>query len=1039
MRMFPTFHRLFFAFPLLCSMLSSSAAMTVGNLRCEYAVNPVGIATTQPRLSWTLHDDGTRGQFQTAYQIRVADSREALESATPLWDTGKTVSGASVHIVYGGKPLRSGMRCFWQVRAWDKQGNATPWSEPATWQVALLDAADWQAKWIGVASSGMPDWADVTIILDAIIEKEAFGIVFRAQDNANGYMWQLNNALGPDLLLRPHVQKNGNWSMLPAVSLRPFIADADALKPHRIEIETRGAIIRTRIDGKLVDERIDATFTSGTVGFRTDSKEHARIDSLTVTDAAGKPLLSEMFDKASPTFPKAKLENGQLLLNGGMLLHQPPLPKDCPRLRKTFTLDKPVRHATASVCGLGFYELYLNGKKADGRVLAPPNTPYGQRLLFDTVDVTPLVTQGANAIGLWLAAGYSDDYSQWGWKWELPKRAILQIDIVHDDGTSTTVTTDESWRTGSSPLTFASLYDGEVFDAASEAADWSATSFDAADWPPARVLAAPSARLLPNTMPPLRVMQTFHPAAVTEPKPGVFVFDMGQNFAGWTRLRAKGPRGTRITLRHSELTGADGMIDPWTNRRAKATDTFILAGTGSAETYEPRFTYHGFRYVEVTGYPGRPSADDITGCAVHADVTPAGTFLCSDATLNKIQSNCLWSMRSNFVGIPTDCPQRDERTPCQMDSLAYEDTAFCNFWMNAYYAKWLDDITGGRGNPDWNGDSVFLPWRLYRHYGDIRILERHYENMRAYVLHLNAQNPSHIHTAGFGDWCPPNDNTWQGYHGDVTDVNTCLYAAIARIVSDTADHLGHTEDAARFARLSDEIAAAFHAARYDAARTTYGDGSQATAILPLAFGIVPREHRVAIFSRLTDTIKTVNNGRLDTGIFGTRYLADVLCDFGEADLALSMLTQPEYPGFGFQLANGATTLWEQWSFKGGMNSHNHAMFAGVASSFYTRLAGITALKPGFAEIGIRPVMPKSLSFAEATQETIRGRVTTRWERKNGHIEVTVTLPVNTTARIALPVMAKPPAAPEGCTFIGMEADRAVYTAGSGAYSFILAE
>ncbi len=1012
------------------------AAMTIGELRCEYALNPVGIDTLQPRLSWTLLDD-TRGQLQTAYQIRVATSPEALAKGEDLlWDTDKTVSSDNTHMVYEGSALRSGMRCHWQVRAWDRQGKPTPWSTPALWQVALLTNSDWKAKWISPATSDTPEWGDITLVANVTLQKEAFGILFRARDADNGYMWQFNNASGKDLLLRPHVQKNGQWTVLPAVSLRPFIPAENDLRPHRIEIETRGAAIRTRIDGKPVDERTDATFASGTVGFRADSKEQSSIDDVTVTDASGKVLLKEEFNGTGSVFPKAKVEKGQLSLNGTTLLHRPPLPKDCPRLRKTFTLDKPVRLATASVCGLGFYELYLNGAKAGNRVLAPANTPYSQRLLFDTIDVTPLVKQGKNAVGLWLAVGYSDDYSQWGWKWESAKRALLQLDVVYEDGTAATVITDESWQAGQSPLTFASLYDGEVYDAALESSGWSTAAFTAEGWRPVRVLEPTQAKFLPNIMPPVRVTQTLRPVKVSEPKPGVFVFDMGQNFAGWVRLHAKGPRGTRITLRHSELVGEDGMLDPWTNRRAKATDTFVLAGADT-ETYEPRFTYHGFRFVEVTGYPGRPTLDDITGCVVHADVQPAGTFLTSDATLNQIHSNGLWSMRSNFMSIPTDCSMRDERTPCQMDSLAYEDTALCNFWMNRYYTKWLDDCRGGRGNPDWNGDMVFLPWRLYRHYGDLRILESHYENMKAFVDTLHAKTPDHIYTQGFGDWCPPNDGTWEGYHGDVTEVNTCLYAALARIVGMTAAQLGKAHEAARYALLADAIARAFHEKRFHAETGVYGDGSQTTAVLPLALDVVPQDKRRTVFDSLARTIREKNKGRLDTGIFGTRYLTDVLCDFGEAELAVSILTQPEFPGFGFQIAQGATTLWEQWTVKGGMNSHNHAMFAGVGASFFTRLAGITALKPGFAEIGIRPVMPKSLTFAEASQETVKGRVSVRWQREGESVRVDVTVPVNATARIALPAADRKAVKSSGVSFIAMEEGRAVYTAGSGTYRFTL--
>lgn len=1013
----------------------ASAAMTVDQLRCEYAVNPIGIDTLQPRLSWKLNDTA-RGQIQTAYQIRVGTRPESLEKGEGLlWDSDKTVCSDNVHIVYEGADLRSGMRCYWQVRAWDSHGKPTAWSKPAMWQVALLGDKDWKAKWIGLSEANTPAWSDITLSAKVTLQKEAFGILFRARDAGNGYMWQFNNQAEPDFLLRPHVQKNGQWSMLPPVSLRKVIPAGDDRKTHLVEIETRGTSIRTRVDGKLVDERIDNTFATGTVGFRADSKEVSSIDEICVTDASGKVLLNESFNGSASAFQKAKVEKGQLVLNNATLLYGPVLPKDCPRFRKVFTLDKPVRMATASVCGLGFYELYLNGKKADDRVLAPANTPYAQRLLFDTVDVTPLVKQGRNAIGIWLAPGYSDDYSQWGWKWEADKRAILQLDVVYEDGSTAEVVTDESWRAGSSPLTFASLYDGEVCDATQETPGWSEDSFEAQSWRPVRVLDFTGAHFVPNTMPPLRVTATMRPVAITEPQPGVFVCDMGQNFAGWVRVRAAGPRGTRISLRHSERLCADGMLDTFTNRRAKSTDVFILAGNGT-ETYEPRFTYHGFRFVEITGYPGRPTPDDITGCVVHADVEPVGTFTCSDPLVNRIYSNCVWSMRSNLMSIPTDCCMRDERTPCQMDSLAYEEAALCVFNMNRYYAKWLDDITGGRGNPDWNGDTVFLPWRLYLHDGDLRILEKHYANMRAYAEHLNAKTPGHIYNEGFGDWCPPNDGSWDGYHGDVVDVNTCLYAVLTRIVADTAALLGKAADATRFAKLSDEIAQAYTAKRYDAVRAVYGDGSQTTALLPLAFGLVPSDNRDVVFEKLVQTIQINDKGRLDTGIFGTRYLLDVLSDFGEADLGIRMLTQPDYPGFGYQIANGATTLWEQWTIKGGMNSHNHAMFAGVCSSFFTRLAGITSLKPGFAEVGIAPVMPVCLSFVEASQETVKGRVSVRWQRNGDIVSLDVTIPANATARIVLPSVDPHAAKSGGVSFQGKINNHAVYITGSGAYRFV---
>jgi alpha-L-rhamnosidase len=866
------------------------ATMSVGEVRCEYAINPIAIDTLKPRLNWTLLDS-ERGQRQSAYQIRVAGSLKDLERENGLfWDSGTVLSDQNTGVVYEGKEPRSGARYYWKVRAWDRQGQPSPWSAPAFWQVALLDPADWKAKWIGLSKDAVPE-------------------------------------------------------------------------------------------------------------------------SRTTTDAtpSGRPVL----------------------------------PKDCPRLRKVFFLEKPVRRATVCVCGLGFYELYVNGEKADDRVLAPANTDYSKRLLYDSVDVTAKVKPGANALGLWLAPGYSDDYSKYGWKWEHPKRAILQLDVVFEDGTTTSIISDESWRAGPSPLTFASVYDGEVYDARLETPGWATAQFAAQGWRPVRVLSATGARLEPNIMPPIRVTQTIRPVNLTEPKPGVFVFDLGQNFAGWVRLQATGPRGARIVLRHSELIGKDGMIDPWTNRRAKATDVFVLRGDGS-ESYEPRFTYHGFRYVEVTGYPGRPTRDDLTGCVVQADTQPAGTFTSSEAVLNQIDHNCVWSMRSNFKSIPTDCCQRDERTPCQMDSQAYEDAALCHFRMNRFYTKWLEDISGGRGNPDWNGDAVFLPWRLYWQYGDERALETHFSNMRAYVEFLQATTPDLIYTNGFGDWCHPNSGGWKTYFGDVTDVNTCLYAALVRVVSQTAAVLGKTHDATRYAHLAGEIVRAYNKQRFDPARAAYGSGSQTTALLPLALDLAPPARRAAVFAHLVATIRGKDKGHLDTGIFGTRYLVDVLSDFGEPDLAIRMLTRPDYPSFGNQIAQDATTVWEQWAFKGDMHSHNHAMFAGVSASFFTRLAGITPMQPGYAQIGIRPIMPRCLSFVEASQQTVKGRVAVRWQRQGDQIVMNVTVPVNTTARVAVPARGrqavtesgKPAADADDVAFAGMEGDRAVFTVGSGNYRFV---
>ena len=337
-----------------------------------------------------------------------------------------------------------------------------------------------------------------------------------------------------------------------------------------------------------------------------------------------------------------------------------------------------IKSATAYIYGLGWYELYLNGVKVGDQVLAPPNSHYDRVNLYDTFDVTELLRQKGNAVGVMLGGGYDSTYSKWGWKWLKSKRFILQIRIDLADGTQQEIISDANWRSHEGPITACGIYSGEIYDGRKEQHGWSSFGFDDKDWSPVIITESPGGRLLANTMPMLRVMQTISPVNITEPRPGIFVADMGQNFAGWARIQMKGQQGDSVKLHYSELVDSTGMIDPWTNRRARATDIYIFKGKGT-EVYEPQFTYHGFRYVEITGLEKKPTAKMIKGRVVHADFASEGSFICSDAMLNRVAQNFLWSMKSNFMSIPTDCPMRDERTPCAMDSRVYEEGAMYIF------------------------------------------------------------------------------------------------------------------------------------------------------------------------------------------------------------------------------------------------------------------------------------------------------------------------------------------------------------------------
>lgn len=986
------------------------ADLAVDSLRCEYELEPLGLNTATPRFTWTLScesDVALRGQRQTGYEFEVAKSEADFgKTEALLWQCARQDSEPS--LVYAGNKLEPGTVAFARLRVADAKGKFSPWSKPCRFRIALLSPEDWSgANWVTVPHTDRYTYGDCLISVRFILKHDAFGVFFRAKDERNCYVWQYNMKVSGKPMFRPHLCKNGQWNFLGDIPLESKMGGGqfDPYGPHTMDIELRGGKIRTAIDGKTIDERDSSDFLSGTVGFRLTGGESALVDELKITSLDGKVLLHDTFDRPEQChFASEKLEKGQLVLNERSCMLGGEVAKNCPRLRKVFRLaDKPIRDAFVSVCGLGFYELYVNGKKIGNRVTAPANTVYGRQVFFDSLEVTDALRCGEdNALGIWLAPGYSDDYSRWGWKWTKTKCAIAHLLVNYADGSRDAVVTDNSWQyCEDSPLSYASLYHGEVYDAAQDSPEWSQPGKASEGWKPV-ALGESAGVLLPAEAPPCRVVETRPPLLITEPRPGVFVADFGQNCAGWVRLRAKGPKGTKIVMRHSELLGKDGMIDPWTNRGAKSTDTFILAGTGEWESYEPRFTYHGFRYAEITGYPGKPTPDDLVQCAVHADLERAGRFYCSDDQLNWIMNAATWSMLSNLQGIPTDCPMRDERTPCQMDSQAYEDAALMYFWMPKYYNKWMMDIAGGTGNPDWNGDAVTLPWRLYREYGDRRFLERWYDAMSKQVESVLKRFPDYICKDGFGDWCAPNDGTWEGYHADYQLVNSALNIQCLTVMRNAAGVLGKTGESEKFKVRLEAAIKAFNAHFYHPDRHAYGDGSQTTSALPLAFGIVPDSDITAVAAQLSDTIVNRDRYRMDTGIFGTLYLPQVLCDIGRSDILFQMLRQPQYPGFRFMRSNGATTLWEQWTFRGGMNSHNHAMFSGVAAHFATRICGITPARPGYREIAFKPVFMPGLDFADYVLQTVRGECRCFWRRDNGGAEVEVQVPVNTEATLALP-------------------------------------
>ncbi|MFJ2891089.1 family 78 glycoside hydrolase catalytic domain [Streptomyces sp. NPDC087305] len=1037
----------------------------MGQLTADGTANPLGTDDTRPSFGWQLRSSA-RDDRQTAYRILVASSPKRLNAKdADVWDSGRVRTADSVGVPYGGPTLASSRAYYWTVQVWDAQGRASRWSPPAHWETGLLDTAAWQgAQWISPDTGSSDSWSDFTLDTDFTIKTGAASVLFRVKDAQDYYMWQINAAqTAGKVLLRPHVQSGGRFTNLGEVDLSPVVTTANANAPHHLTIRAEGSRITTSIDGTQVDTRTDTTLTAGTLGFRSSVtngvSEDALYDNIAVHSLGGAALFSDDFSTSpDPLFPDTAISDGRLEPRGDpTLLDAEP---NAPMLRRAFSLDgKKVATARAYVFGLGFYELHLNGAKVGDQVLAPASTPYDKRDLYTTYDVTDDLRSGANTVGLWLGNGYDERFSPYGFRWTGPQQAVMLLDITYADGHRQTITTDNKWSWSTGPITSNGIYAGETYNAELEKPGWDKPGFDATSWQPVRTVQAPTGTLAAATAPPIRGTDTLAPVKLTQPKPGVYVYDFGQNIAGWERLRVKGAAGTTVRMRTAEEIGADGMLDTTTNRSAAATDTFTLAGTRNTETYEPRFTYHGFRYVEVTGYPGTPTAKSLDARVVHTDVTSTGTFSSSDPLLNQIWQNNRWTILNNSMSTPTDNPVRDERTPPGMDVQAYHDASVREFGMDGYYADYLQDMPPGvplpndAGNaqqPDMDGDQITLAWTLYEQYGDRATLATAYPGMKEFVDTNATDVPGHIWPAdrGFGDWCPPdrssNANGGLGNPSagnctsEVSVVNTALSYLQAVDVVKAAEALGHSDDVAHFTQIADAIKQAFNTEFLNAAGDTYGDGRQTTSVLPLAFGMVPAQNIGKVGDHLVDTILTKDAGHLDTGIFGTRYLMDALAGIGRTDVAMKVLDQRSYPGFGYEIAKGATTSWEEWTYFSSMESHDHAMFAGINASFYTQLGGIQPTGPGYSTVTIAPQIPPGLHHAAASIATVRGRIASSWTNDDDRTILDVTVPVGSTATVHVPHL--------GRTHVGVQAtsgarpqhgghDETVYTVGSGQWRF----
>jgi alpha-L-rhamnosidase len=695
---------------------------------------------------------------------------------------------------------------------------------------------------------------------------------------------------------------------------------------------------------------------------------------------------------------------------------------ESPLLRTEFDLEGDVVDARAHVVGLGYGELYVNGERIGDAVLDPGWTTYDERVLTRTHDVTEYLERGANALGLWLGRGWFAK-NFYDWTGGGSPRARLHLTVAFADGTTRTVGTGPDWRATASPVVENDLFDGETYDARREQAGWAAPGFDDGDWADAAVVPGPGGDLRPQRVEPMRVVETVDPEAVREHPAGPIV-DFGQNLTGWVELDVSGlDAGETVTVAHAEALTDDGDLATEDLRSAAATDTYVASGEN--DRHEPRFTYHGFRYAQVTACPDGLDPAALSARVVHTDAPRVGEFACANEDLTRVQQNCQWGLRGNLHSVPTDCPQRDERFGWTGDGRWTARPRVLNFDMQRAFEKWsrdhddtqsphgyvADTVPHGLGtvpeDTSWAITRVSVPWLLYRYYGDERVLAAHYEEMRRYVDYWYGVAEDGVVPAAYanyGDWLAfENRDGNRGLPFELFNTATLLEATdrFARI----AAVLGHAGDAATYRERHEAVARGFNDRFFDAEAGRYEPGTQAAQAVPLFHDVVPEGRESDVVAALVETVHE-DDDRLRTGFLSTPALLDVLSEHGHHDLAYEVVSQPEKPGWVYMVRNGATTLWEHWDSDeqvgSGMNSLNHPSFASVSAWFVERLAGLRVGDAGEGHLVVDPGTTADLAWAAASVHTRGGEAGVRWEQSGDALELAVTVPWNATATVRVP-------------------------------------
>ncbi|MEM7116012.1 MAG: family 78 glycoside hydrolase catalytic domain [Chloroflexota bacterium] len=834
--------------------------------------NPVGLDVLRPRLSWELRGGmqvEQRNAKQTSFRLIVADSLEILNTNKGnVWDSRRVTTGQSTQRIFDGQSLKSRQRYFWKVMVWDEKDSRTGWSEPAFWEMGLLDAWDWDAQWIGVG------------------EQE--------------------------------------------------------------------------------------------------------------TDAA---------------------------------IEMPPVE----HYQTRFMVDEGVASARLYATALGTYELQLDGERVGADYFTPGWTNYHKRVQYQTYDVTAQMTAGEHVLEGLVADGWYRGYlmtfkgktsrERYGERLALK----VQLEIRYENGRSQTITTHpKSWQASlAGPIRYADHYIGEYYDARQETIS---------DWQTPEIIPPTQAKLVAQIGAPVRKMHEIEPIAILTSPKGETIVDFGQNMVGWVRLRVRGEAGTAVSLHHAEILDQDGSFYTENLRAAKQMVTYVCKGAPEDEIYEPGFTFQGFRYVLVEGYPGELTLESLTGVVLSSDLAETGSFECSNPLINQLQQNIVWGQRGNFLEVPTDCPQRDERLGWTGDAQVFAATACFNMDVASFLTRWLRNVSDDRradgaiphvvpnvlgddaaGATGWADAAIIVPWTLYLHYGDIEILRQHYGTMQRWVGYMYERAGKDLIWRGdfhFGDWLATDrDDLGTPFGITETDlIATAFYAHSTGLLANIARLLGREEDAQAYARIAEAVAAAF-CDEFVTKNGRIGTNTQTAYVLALMFDLLPEEQQPEAARRLVENIRERGN-HLATGFLGTPYLCHVLTDFGYLDVAYDLLLQESCPSWLYPVKMGATTIWERWDGvkasgefqNAGMNSFNHYAYGAIGNWLYSVVAGLVVdpMQPGYKHSIIQPNPGGGLTYAKATLKTPYGELASHWVKEGNELQLNLTIPVNTTATVLLP-------------------------------------